>query len=654
MAFFFTRPTRLHLSQECQKVAQTMRRRPLHKKNGKIDFKEKENIEEKKPEIKEEAQNKTLNESSSDEKSSNDSKESVDSLDGGGGGGEGAGGGSIKIEKRLEKRKLSKIVKKLTDKVANYKVALNGNGHHQHHSHHQHASTAVIPTSYSLASHIANSINSQTPHQHVSPRKRILRELEKVSLEDSKRSRPKSTVSSNGNATNSNYSHQQQSSASVANGSLKSNEKAPVSRPISSYSITSLLAHNTSSNSSAGAVHSSITHNNNDSLTTTSHHSLSYQQQQTASSRLNSSPTRSPPPLMQNSKRKSPNSTPPRANSMQSPIQSPSPEHLAHAFHKYRPIATTPTSSAPQLPSSSATSPYNSSYHSPNYMRGSPSPSDALNSRLRTTGNFQHSPSHYATLSPSNYAHNNNNSNSTTPRDSSLSPNVVEKHAGVSSNRSTPGIRTLPKKTAALRQQFSSPTMNESSSTSSSSPLSSGKIKASPSNGNAASSSRNNDIVKPMEIDALLRPSALIPPPPMPHPAAALSHYPYMYSPLSYIPPPAVPPYYHPFYNPAQMMAAAAAAYRFPIPGYPSMPPSTITSSPTSASSSSSHSYVDNKTSTASTNNGQQRNSSSTPPPSAYIAASPWNPIPALTNHSINDGNLIPKIEKDELGSGRF
>lgn len=594
MAFFYTRPTRLHLSQECQKIAKSMRRQPLHK-NGKISFKEHKKKEEEamaavveKENVAIKDEHKTLNESSSDEKgSSNDSKESIDTLDG--------------ASKETRVDKLSKIVKKLSERIAS-KLALNGaNGHHHH------ASTAVIPTSYSLVSHIANSINSQSPHQHVSPRKRILRELEKVTLEDTKRSRPKS-VTTNGT---SNITHPPQSSNVTANGSLtKNNEnKAPQppassssssssSRPISSYSITSLLAHNTSSSSTSSSNSSSNTPHN-DSLTTSLHHQ-SY-------GRLQHSPPKSP-----GQKRKSPH--------MQSPIQSPSPEH--HAFHKYRPMTTTPTSQA-QMPPASSSSPYNSSYHSPSYMRGSPSPSDALNSRLRT--NYQHSPSHHygGTSSPSsNY----------NARDSSLSPNVVEKN---NSSRSTPtpqAVRTVPKKTAALRQQFSSPTMNEK--------------KASPPVKNE---------VKPMDVDSLLRPSALIPPPMPPaaalsqmtHPAA-LSHYPYMYSPLSYLPPPAVPPYYHPFYNPAIM--AAAAAYRFPMPGYPGTAATTLSQlAPQQQHQQSPQippvSYADTK----STANGQQRNLAS--PPSIHHSAysSPWNPIP-ITNHSINDdGHHIPKVKDEPL-----
>ncbi len=148
-----------------------MRRKPFHK-NGKINFKERKKKEEN-------GDVKAHNESSS-----NDSKESVDTLD-----------GVCVKESRSDKRKLDKIVKKLIERKASKLAHSNGaNGHH-------HASTAVIPTSYSLASHIANSINSHSPHQHVSPRKRILRELEKVSLEDTKRSRPKTVTNGTGNVT---------------------------------------------------------------------------------------------------------------------------------------------------------------------------------------------------------------------------------------------------------------------------------------------------------------------------------------------------------------------------------------------------------------------------------------------------------------------
>jgi hypothetical protein len=168
---------------------------------------------------------------------------------------------------------------------------------------------------------------------------------------------------------------------------------------------------------------------------------------------------------------------------------------------------------------------------------------------------------------------------------------------------------------------------------------------------------------KPMDVDSLLRPSALIPPSPIPtlgHPAAPLSHYPYMYPPLSYLPP-TVPPYYPSFYNPAMMAAAAAAAYRFPIPGYPQ---TATTLSPVSNTHTISPSSAPPPTHYDKNSNGHPRSSSiSSSPPEAttthhhsYVPTSPWNPI-SLTNHhhhSISDGNnLISKV-KDEQSSGEY
>lgn len=594
MLLFFHRPERLRLSIECQKAAQSKRRRPLDK-SGNVKF--------IKIEKKEESDGETSSDDSKskcgDDKTNGDEEKKPFDI--------AQSPERDKTEQKGNRGKLDKVVKKLANRMTS-SLALNGNGNGNGSNGH-HASQT--PTNYSLATHIASSISTQ-PHQHVSPRKRILRELEKVSLEDTKRSRPKSQTNTvNGNAiTTSSISPQ------MSNGSLKNPHKKstvappPVSRPISSYSITSLLAHNnnsTTASSSSGC--NSINDHSNDSLPASHYHHRDGAQQQRLSLSQNS-PPKSPSMIQQ--KRKSPNTTPPGNNNYHSPTQSPSPEH--HAFHKYRPT-TTPTAA----PSSS--SPYSGSYHSPNYMRGSPSPhGDGYNNnRLRTTGNYQHSPSHYASSPSQTYP---------TPRDSSLSPNV-ERTTG--SSRSTPtssgtaGIRTLPKKTAALRQQFSSPTME---------------------------SSNKKPVMKsekPMDVESLLRPSALVPPP-VPHPSQM---YPYMYPTLSYLPA-AVPPYYHPaFYNPA-MMAAAAASYRIPglhpgaIPGYPGASLSPVSAAQMAGNSPPVSNYDKNS-------NGQRNSIISSSPAthpslSPYVPTSPWNPIP-LTNHSINDGNLIPKAI-DELSSG--
>lgn len=563
MLLFFYRPERLRLSPECQKAAQSKRRRPLDK-TGSVQF------------IKTEKKEEASDGDTSDDAKSSQCEEEEKKLD-----------DSDKSGKSDRCGKLDKILKKLADRMTT-SLALNGNGSSNGH----HASQTA--TTYSLATHIASSITAP-PHQHVSPRKRILRELEKVSLEDTKRSRPKAPP----HPMNGNSIPTSSVSPQMSNGGPKLDKVPPtVSRPISSYSITSLLAHNNSNNSataSSASGCSSINDHSNDS-SSTSH----YQQQRLSLSQ--NSPPKSP------TKRKSPTTSPPgngqnnnnnNNNSYHSPTHSPSPEH--HAFHKYRPTAA------------QSSSPFSGSYHSPNYMRGSPSPhGDGFNNnRLRTTGSYQHSPSHYASSPSQSYA---------TARDSSLSPNVERPQ----SSRSTPtsgatsGIRNVPKKTAALRQQFSSPTME----------------------------SAKKKSEKAMEVDSLLRPSALVPPP-VPHPSQM---YPYMYPTMGYLPA-AVPPYYHPaFYNPAMM----AASYRIPglhpgaIQGYPGAALSPVSAA--QLNSPPAPTYDKNA-------NGQRSGMLPSSPAthqslSPYVPTSPWNPIP-LTNHSINDGNLIAKA-KDEPSSGEF
>lgn len=587
MILFFHRPERLRLVPESQKAALVKRRRP-HDKSGNVKFIKTEKKEDSDCDTSEDTKSKC-----DDDKLSGDDEKKPSIAD-------------LPETEQKDKGKLDKILKKLADRMTT-SLALNGNGTNGHH--------ATPPTTtYSLATHIANSINPQ-PHQHVSPRKRILRELEKVSLEDTKRSRPKAQPVSNGIAISTSSSSPQMSNGSLKHQQDKAPTAPPVSRPISSYSITSLLAHNNNSTTAASSAAgcNSINEHSNDSSSASHYHHRdgAQQQQQRLSLSQQNSPPKSPSMMQQQHKRKSPNTTPP-ANSYHSPNQSPSPEH--HAFQKYRPTTVAPSSS----------SPFSGSYHSPNYMRGSPSPhGDGYNNtRLRTTGSYQHSPSHYASSPSQSYG---------APRDSSLSPNV--ERASVSS-RSTPtssgtsGIRTVPKKTAALRQQFSSPTMESAKK-----PV----LKSE----------------KAMDVEALLRPSALVPPP-VPHPAQM---YPYMYPTMGYLPA-AVSPYYHPaFYNPA-MMAAAAASYRIPglhpgaIPGYPGASLSPISAQQQMAGSSPPASNYDKNS------NGQRNSTISSPPAthhpslSPYVPTSPWNPIP-LTNHSINDGNLIAK-SKDEPSSGIF
>lgn len=432
--------------------------------------------------------------------------------------------------------------------TSQHSTALNGNSRNVQSS-----------KTYSLANHIASTINSQ-PHQHVSPRKRILRELEKVSLEDVhiKCSRPKTI---NGN-TSSN------------NSSSTTSPMPPVSRPISSYSITSLLAHKTNNNH----------HDKNKNASNNNHHdhmsdsAASQSEKSSASLSQQHSPSSDSP---MHSSSSSHMRTPPSSNgnSVHSPQQN---SETHHAFHKYHPVS-----------------------------RGSPSPSfggDSLSNHSRTTGNF----------SPSlNYS----------IRESSSSPNT-EKSS--SSNRNTPPssgrtIRTLPKKTAALRQQFSSPTMDTTPP-----PPQSSKDQPTP--------MITNEREKAADVDSIYKPSAFVPP--------HLAYSPQLYSQLNYLSQ-AMPPFYapSPFYDPA-MMAVAAAAYRFPhgvqpgIPiGYPGsiwpMGPAQFPPGPMNHPSA--------------MQSAEQRHSPSFKP--SYVPNSPWNPN-LTSNHPLIDKSSIKN--ENEVNSGKL
>ena len=747
LSLYYYRPQVLHLSKECVKVAQQKRRRPLDK-NGSVKFNKlpdkvesSDNEKEDKPDIKKEEEQigeDKLKNGNGDEKTDSEKNgtekdvvkdvqckdemdvkpiitnglktpdkkpESKDQVD--------CHNGEIK-KKPDSQKKLDGILKKLCEKMAKKlttTTTTNGNTNTSHAT-----TTTVIPSTYSLANHIATNI--QQHHQHVSPRKRILRELEKVSLEDTKRSRPKHSATTNNINNNNNNNHLNNinnnnhsnfvstvtPAVNIVNGTsngIANNKPSVVTRPFSSYSITSLLGHNSNNNNNNNNNNTgcnSINDNHNESSSSsTSHYNQHqpHQQQQhfkesdSAPQRISLSPQSPPPPTqlqqnhhsakMQQSKRKSPiyttNTTPPmgvnnsdyvtttppsRSYGVRSPDLSPSPEH--HAFQKYRPTTTPSTTNS--------SSPY--SYHSPNYMRGSPSPhergtvvtgGESYNNRLRTTGNYiqsmspqhrsfvanNHSPSHYSRQSSPNYGTGAGNLHH---RDSSLSPNVTENRTTPTNNNSNNinnnnggssggsgssagnSIRTVPKKTPALRQQFSSPTMDH--------PV---KLNKSVSKGPTS-----------MEVDsnALIRPSALIPPslhpPPPSHPASMY----YMYPPISYLPP-SVAPYYHSFYNPAMN----AYPMRYPmhpgaIPGYPpSLSPVSSAQMATSQG---------NSPSTQSSPNNSQRNAmilSSSPTASnhplhhhsPYTPTNPWNPI-SLTTHSINDGNLIQNV-KDKLSLGK-
>lgn len=402
-------------------------------------------------------------------------------------------------------------------------------------------------------------------HQHVSPRKRILREFEKVSLEDrnsntQKRSRSKSNVSndcamvSSSKLIGSNYSivvAQQTANIScsnkeennqVANGSpprshssnsaevstlektfknsrsvtstntlknnVVSNEIAsqPVSKPISNYSIISLLGHNNSSNNSDSKNETNTEDKAVSENRGSSRSPMSYNHQMLSNNRSSYVPKKKSPSNSGNTLVNSPTNY---RNARSPDINSPSPG-LQH--NRYHPASlASPTSSFHPYLSSSRASPQSSGTLSPTDLyrhrsyRTAGSPSTMSNSSVSGLTHqytpLNGSPTPFANrYSPSTYS----NSTKTSPTQSSQSqslsstynvssllpqnydpntPSVGENHIfspnvkhrtsdwsparnAAASGRGSPSnhansnnslsTTTIPKKTASIRQKYGS------------------------------------------------------------------------------------------------------------------------------------------------------------------------------------------------------
>ncbi|XP_035903035.1 protein hairless isoform X2 [Anopheles stephensi] len=579
---------------------------------------------------------------------------------------------------------------------------------------------------------------SSAASQHVSPRKRILRELEKVSLDDvgssgtssTKRSRPKSgsaagtpvivtattatplsTLPTNGTGSPLNggtaTSHGSSSSSSKASGHLNGSGSiangtaggtgkqsmngagsslspasktaptapAPVSKPFSSYSITSLLGHNsTSTNSgessssahaasfdavqrktdaSVASVTSTASHHHyhhsqhplsphhhqyqgltvgskSPVMTDSSHHHAHYQGQLGGGSNRYgagySTKKRSPSYGGGNGTAASPGATSsagsgsvdPYGNTIRSPDLSPSPEHhhthqqhSHHSAHHHTPGSVSNSgggggfSRYRQHPYGGSPSSYSSA---PSSSRFSPSPStndsattppysgsgarSALSYRtahqLGGSGSQGHSPpasngspQHYSRASPLNFGraaqhssppppqHSRNAGTSSSPR---ASPNggVTTSHAttptsamaslttGVSPSST---IRTVPKKTAALRQPFAgghSPSSSSPSRERSNSNASSSSVKKEPEGSDSVDGPSLSHYGGPPSTSpaGVIRPNTMIASPTAHHPVA------------------------NPFYPlyPTQLAAASSAS--------PSMNPSVVAAAAAAAASS--------------------------------------------------------------------
>lgn len=380
--------------------------------------------------------------------------------------------------------------------------------------------------------------------QHVSPRKRILREFEKVSLEDAantststKRSRSKGGINSNASPDASRTANGNRHANTISDGSPKTTQSATLysigqsnvtpatSRPISSYSITSLLGHN-SSGSSSTSTNSAVKLDNGQRMSPKSPQQPSTARMPKKKSPINGSTSVGSPLGLTSSSfgsHRSPMNSPVNygGRSTRSPdVNSPSPDHhhsmRNHAqryafgggtasissptsgFHPYLPTSrASPLSSGADALSPNTLDRYRSSYRAAASPSGTSSSSISGPSHAYASANgspnahmMRYSPSTYgsnAQISPPHqksspyninsllpHTIDSSNGNSTVCRDISISqnysPNSTKPReqspppsssssrstkSSATSNNNTP-TRTIPKKTASLRQQFGS------------------------------------------------------------------------------------------------------------------------------------------------------------------------------------------------------
>lgn len=460
--------------------------------------------------------------------------------------------GSLKL---LNRPKLSEILQKLNARVAETLTQ-----------------RPVVVGVSALVNHSGRiDLHNHQLQQHVSPRKRILRDMEKVSLDDHqstmKRSRAKGVNNGHGHvlspptptppitaSNNTQHTSNAMCGSGAAqqinfpsNSTLTNNNKAlngihnenvslpsqitqATSRPISSYSITSLLSHNNNNNSIKSETnttkdvvidHQRTTHLSSPKSPPLFHPSTSKPSSAFSSNNKKKSPTYSGgssslSPIINHSQHTAASiqshyngggssslGSPVNYGRSRSPDLSPSPDQ---AYSRYRQApyglsqsqssVASPTSSAifhPYLPPlssraspSGALSPPSAAaeahryrYGSPNHQQyvsgsaGSQQNSGSPYSRYSPSAYSQISPQHYTTKSAVNSNVYNLNSN-TKGRDSSPNGNVTHRstadplrdtaasssYAGGSSNAAS--ARTVPKKTAALRQSYGSPVSSPS------------------------------------------------------------------------------------------------------------------------------------------------------------------------------------------------
>lgn len=435
---------------------------------------------------------------------------------------------TIKVT-RIKRPKLNDILQKLIDKLAEQPHSVVGMQTGP-------GASAIL----SAGNGASRSGDLGYYQQHVSPRKRILREFEKVSLEDAantstKRSRSKAVHNAAASPDASRPANGNRHANASADGSPKTTQSStlypigqgsvtPVaSRPISSYSITSLLGHN-----SSASTNSTPKLDNGQRTSPKSPQQPSTARLPKKKSPINGSTSVGSPLGLTSSSfgsHRSPMNSPINygGRSTRSPdVNSPSPDHhhpmRNHAqryalgggtsissptsgFHPYLPTSrASPLGSGADALSPNALDRYRSSYRAAASPSGTSSSSISGPSHAYASANgspnahmMRYSPSTHssgAQISPphqksSSYHINNllphavdsSNGNSTVCRNISISQNYSPnsskalEHSPPSppskspsaartpkstatSNNNTTTTRTIPKKTASLRQQF--------------------------------------------------------------------------------------------------------------------------------------------------------------------------------------------------------
>lgn len=468
MSMYFHRPNDFSLSSKLYKIAQKKRRRPYdtvtnipNNDNELVDKKMEEN-ENSQTRVKEEQPDPT----------ESDDKSVINEI-------------KIKIEistnnrrpnnKLLRRPKLNDILQKLIDRVPGIL-----------------SSSSTNSTTTSVANHLIGNKIDFNNHQHISPRKRILREFVQEGSHDepdSIKKKPRTKTGNNHTTSVEVSLHNEpisnsattNSHSSICNGNSKDSipTTQAVSRPVSSYSITSLLGHNNNNNS----IKNDSGANNNKGSPVQFH-----QTPQKSSSAYNSrkkSPSYNPnssiktpsrnatPSSLQNNFNRSPSTSSPinYGRNNHSPDLSPSPEQT---YTRYRPYNVQYTPSSGFHPYLSVSPPYSteSALFLSNLSTRSPShPQYATTTSTQESSSplpySRYSPSGYSQISPQHFSSNKSsmyststNSNSTNKSKVATSTSIKKKTELSHDAQSIIGgsSRTIPtNKNPGHRQQYGSP-----------------------------------------------------------------------------------------------------------------------------------------------------------------------------------------------------